>query len=79
MVGSYLSVAASIHCKSTKIKEACLDNYIANPDDTGDMSSKKSPVKKMLKYACTMCEAKFSKAQDLQNHRKEIHKAAYNI
>jgi hypothetical protein len=30
-------------------------------------------------YSCDMCPAKFNKAEDLQKHRSESHKAAFNI
>lgn len=43
------------------------------------MEYKKPPAKRILKYACTMCKETFSSPKDLQNHRKQVHKAAYNI
>jgi hypothetical protein len=30
-------------------------------------------------YSCDMCPAKFNKAEELQKHRSESHKAAFNI
>ncbi len=35
--------------------------------------------KKSLKYACDLCLAKFSHSATLQKHRKQAHKAPYNI
>ncbi len=35
--------------------------------------------KRSSKYACDMCSARFRDSKHLQNHRKNIHRAPYNI
>jgi hypothetical protein len=39
----------------------------------------KPTTRKTSKYACDLCLAKFSKSALLQKHRKQAHKAPYNI
>ena len=34
---------------------------------------------RLSKYACDMCSAKFNDSKHLQQHRKNAHKAPYNI
>lgn len=45
----------------------------------GNIEKKDDQRSGRAKYSCTMCNAKFSKANLLQKHRKKVHKAAYNI
>ncbi len=47
---------------------------------TSHSASAKSPTnKKPSKYSCDLCLAKFSYPSLLQKHRKQAHKAPYNI
>lgn len=39
----------------------------------------KSKDRKTSRYACDMCSAKFRDSKHLQQHRKNAHKAPYNI
>ena len=34
---------------------------------------------RLSRYACDMCDAKFNDSKHLQQHRKNAHKAPYNI
>jgi chromosome segregation ATPase len=44
-----------------------------------EIHSLKPKGKKISRYACDMCGAKFIDSKHLQSHRKNAHKAPYNI
>lgn len=69
----------SLEEEQTKLADK-LHSMQKKSKDTGrSVTAKSRTNKKPSKYSCDLCLAKFSYPSMLQKHRKQAHKAPYNI